>query len=730
MRKLAIIFGLLLSAQASAALHDLVTKGSTDRSVTVDIIDATDGTPETGVVFNTSGIDLWYRRDGGARVAITEATLAALTTAHADGGFLHVSDGTYRLDLPDAAFATGANYVDFGGTVTGMVVIGGRVRLTDFTLETATQNVNVSTITDGAIAAADFAVGAIDGSAIANDAITAAKIASNAIGVSEIAGGAITSGKFAAGAITAAVIATDAIGAAQVAPDVSTEFLSGLAGLAVNSTQISGDSGAADALEVAFDGTAGAVAPMGIVRQGTAQSATATALVLDAAAAFADDTAIGMTLVACGSTQGYCQSRAVTDNVLSTDTFTVETWTVTPSGTITFYLFGTAPGASGGGLDAAGVRAAVGLASANLDTQFSGIQSDTDNLQTRVPAALVSGRMDSSTGAMAANVLTSGAINDGAFAAAEFATDFLTAAKVAADVGTEFATALQTQALNAGTANSVGERLGRIPNVAAGGNGGLPTVNASNQIAGIAGTIATLDALDTAQDAQHSTTQGLVSTADAVADAIKLTTDKLDTAMELDGAVYRFTANALEQAPTGTGESLEAIADAVWDEALSGHATAGSTGEALSSASAGGGLDAAGVRAAVGLASANLDTQLTAIDDYVDTEIAALTTAVADIPTNAELATSQAAADDATLAAIAALNNLSAANIRDLVIEDQGGGVSLGCAIAVVLAYAAGDLTTTGGDSTYEDPSGTETRATGTVSSSGNRAAAISCPTY
>lgn len=52
-------------------------------------------------------------------------------------------------------------------------------------------------------------------------------------------------------------------------------------------------------------------------------------------------------------------------------------------------------------------------------------------------------------------------------------------------------------------------------------------------------------------------------------------------------------------------------------------------------------LDAAGVRSAVGLASANLDTQLD------------------DLPTNAELATSQAAADDATLAAIAALPSAS-----------------------------------------------------------------------
>lgn len=118
-------------------LLDIVTKGSTDRSVVLRIIDETTGVPETGVVFNTSGIALWYRREGAAKTDITEATLAALTTAHADGGFLHIADGCYRLDLPDAAFATAANYVDVGGTVTGMIVIGGRVRLVDYSLEDA-----------------------------------------------------------------------------------------------------------------------------------------------------------------------------------------------------------------------------------------------------------------------------------------------------------------------------------------------------------------------------------------------------------------------------------------------------------------------------------------------------------------------------------------------------------------------------------------------------------------
>ena len=40
---------------------------------------------------------------------------------------------------------------------------------------------------------------------------------------------------------------------------------------------------------------------------------------------------------------------------------------------------------------------------------------------------------------------------------------------------------------------------------------------------------------------------------DLLIDSIKTATDHLATAMELDGAVYRFTANALEEAPSGTG---------------------------------------------------------------------------------------------------------------------------------------------------------------------------------
>lgn len=107
----------------------VIKAGTTNVSVTIRIIDSTDGTPETGVVWNTAGIDMQYRREGAASTAITEATLSALTDAHSDGGFLHIGNGYYRLDLPDAAVAAGATGVLVHGTVTGMVVIGEYIQL-------------------------------------------------------------------------------------------------------------------------------------------------------------------------------------------------------------------------------------------------------------------------------------------------------------------------------------------------------------------------------------------------------------------------------------------------------------------------------------------------------------------------------------------------------------------------------------------------------------------------
>jgi hypothetical protein len=116
--------------------------------------------------------------------------------------------------------------------------------------------------------------------------------------------------------------------------------------LQVDVVEISGDSTAADNLEADFDETAGAVLRSGILDQGTAQSATATTIVLRAGASFGNDTLIGATVIANGSTQGYAQAKVITDYDSATDTATVSTWAVTPSGTITYKVHGSAAGAS------------------------------------------------------------------------------------------------------------------------------------------------------------------------------------------------------------------------------------------------------------------------------------------------------------------------------------------------------------------------------------------------
>lgn len=103
----------------------IVKVGATDVTVTIRIIDSGDGTPETGVTSASGGLDLWYRNGAtAAKTSITEADLSALTDAHSDGGMLHIDDGYYRLDLPDAAVPAVGAVTVVGGGVTGMIVLG------------------------------------------------------------------------------------------------------------------------------------------------------------------------------------------------------------------------------------------------------------------------------------------------------------------------------------------------------------------------------------------------------------------------------------------------------------------------------------------------------------------------------------------------------------------------------------------------------------------------------
>lgn len=396
-------------------------------------------------------------------------------------------------------------------------------------------------------------------------------------------------------------------------------------------------------------------------------------------------------------------------------------------------------------LDAAGVRGAVGLAAANLDTQIAAVQTDTNDIQTRIPAALVGGRIDASVGAMAANTLTASALATDAVAEIQTGLSTLDAAGIRAAVGLASAN-LDTQIGTLATAANLATVAGYLDTEIAAiladtnelqtdwANGGrldlILDARASQASVDVIDGIVDSILVDTAEigaagagltavasAANLATLAGYVDTEVA---AIKVTTDKLDETLVASSDGFIFTPAALQDAPTGgSAPSAATIAAAVWEEPIASHSgTSGSTAEALAAAGASGdpwitalpggysagqagyivgnaldaaissrasqtsvnaiddfvdteitaikavtdkidgtleltsdgqiftalalqnapvtpaGLDAAGVRAAVGLASANLDTQL------------------ADLPTNAELATALGTSDDAVLAVL------------------------------------------------------------------------------
>jgi hypothetical protein len=142
----------------------------------------------------------------------------------------------------------------------------------------------------------------------------------------------------------------------------------------------------------------------------------------------------------------------------------------------------------------------------------------------------------------------------------------------------------------------------------------------------------------------------------------------LNELVESDGGVSRFTANTLELGPSGSGASVTAIADEVQTRTIAGVTTVGTVNA----------LAANSVNAA-------------AISSDAITEISA--------------------------------------GLRDVVVDDIS-GKSLGCIAAAMGAYIGGQVTTSGGVSTYRDQSGVEVRISGTVTSSGNRTATITCPSY
>lgn len=245
-------------------------------------------------------------------------------------------------------------------------------------------------------------------------------------------------------------------------------------------------------------------------------------------------------------------------------------------------------------------------------------------------------------------------------------------------------------------------------------SGGRPEVNTSHvagtaQTAGdLAALIAVVDGVVDAILVDTADIQPKIGTPAGASVSADVAAVKGDTAAILadtgtDGVVVA--------AGSKTGYSLSAAGiQAIWDALTSALTTVGSVGKLLvdnlnatissrlASASYTAPLDAAGVRAAVGLAAANLDTQLAAIDDFLDTEIAAILAAVdtevaAILADTAELQGDWVDGGRLDLILDARASQASVDTIDDLVDDLE---TRLTAALATKLAaHAAGVLTVT-----------------------------------
>lgn len=91
-----------------------VKAGSTSVSVVISLATTDTSAPVTGIA-HTDLTSASYLRQGGVRTAISLSALAAVNSAFSAGGWKELDatnlPGLYRLDVPDAAFATGADWV-------------------------------------------------------------------------------------------------------------------------------------------------------------------------------------------------------------------------------------------------------------------------------------------------------------------------------------------------------------------------------------------------------------------------------------------------------------------------------------------------------------------------------------------------------------------------------------------------------------------------------------------
>lgn len=145
-----------------------IKAGSTSVSLPVVLRKTADNTENTGTL--AAGVTAYYWRQGGTPTALTAISdLAAITTAWAAGGWKPADatnqPGLYRLDVDDAAFATGADWVVISVKVASCYVFYERYALTTNVVQTGDNFARLGAPA-GASVSADVAAVKVDTAAV------------------------------------------------------------------------------------------------------------------------------------------------------------------------------------------------------------------------------------------------------------------------------------------------------------------------------------------------------------------------------------------------------------------------------------------------------------------------------------------------------------------------------------------------------------------------------------
>ncbi|MBL8012436.1 MAG: hypothetical protein JNN05_01175 [Candidatus Omnitrophica bacterium] len=336
---LAIFLFLLIAFCGPAQALEIVRQKNVATRIVFPIVDA-DGDTVTGAAGLDSEIDEFA--DGSNPTGFADCTNEATEIG---------TSGVYYLNL--TATEINQDYVvvqvktTTSGAKTQIILI--RTLVGDpLNLATTTSGREVLTASGGQVAP-DFSAinGTLDAAEIGTDAIGADELAADAIGASEIATDAITAAEIAADAIGSSELATDAIGASEIAASAIGSSEAPNLDAAVSSRLASASitlSAGAVTVGTNNDKTGYSLTALesGVLHNGTAQAGAAGTITLAAGASATTDLYKGQIVKIYGGT-GAGQSRTITAYDGSTKVATVAwNWTTNPDSTSAYAVLATA----------------------------------------------------------------------------------------------------------------------------------------------------------------------------------------------------------------------------------------------------------------------------------------------------------------------------------------------------------------------------------------------------